>query len=380
MISADDDMHDFKQVLSDDDELAASTVTLARVRNKDFDGANADLCVPPQKAVHEMDFFDVDLRVYSKDSAEELDSENITACNQVETVPFRHLSFAETVEMVEFDPAVHAPPAPMIEYDAALTMAYRVYSTTVPVVVYDAPAPTVAHQVHAVPAPVDEYDAPAACATPSPLMDGSVVKVVHVPQVQVVEKTIEIPQLQTIEKIVDTPEIQTVQCIEGLDAAPDLEMAPAERTLRIPLADSEGAIEELSKAMGERFSAVLDEFVENFDKPEGLSAVIDEHFEKFDKPDKKHESDEYVCGTWASEKGESSIFRDCITNRLSFEEVVDDSGYLHGWLDRHGDGWQARLIFYDMDEEPWYSHSGGEEPEYVGDIHVCLLSETTIET
>ena len=227
--------------------------------------------------------------------------------------------------MVEFDPVVHATPAPMIENDAALTMAYRVYSTPVPVVEYDAPAQTVAHQVHAAPVPVDEYDAPAACATPSPSMDGSVVKVVHVPEVQVVEKTIEIPQLQTIEKIVDTPEIQTVQCTEGLDTAPDLEMAPAERTLRIPLADCEGAIEELSKAMAEGFSAVLDEFIENFDKPEGLSAVIDEHFEKFDKPDKKHESDKYVCGTWASEKGESSIFRDCITNRLSFEEVVDDS-------------------------------------------------------
>ena len=113
----------------------------------------------------------------------------------------------------------------------------------------------------------------------------------------------------------------------------------------------------------------------------GLSAVIDEYFEKFDdKPDKKHESDEYVSGTWASEKGESSIFRDCNTNRLSFEELVDDSGYLHGWLVRSSDGWQARLAFYDMDEEPWYSPSCGEEPEYVGDIHVRLLSETAIET
>ena len=37
---------------------------------------------------------------------------------------------------------------------------------------------------------------------------------------------------------------------------------------------------------------------------------------------------------------------------------MDDSGYLHGWLDRHGDGWQAKLIFYDMDEEPWCAHSG----------------------
>ena len=32
----------------------------------------------------------------------------------------------------------------------------------------------------------------------------------------------------------------------------------------------------------------VSEFIENFDKPEGLSAVIDE----------KHESDEYVCGKW----------------------------------------------------------------------------------
>ena len=29
-------------------------------------------------------------------------------------------------------------------------------------------------------------------------------------------------------------------------------------------------------------------------------------------------------------------------------------------------------------ENPWYS--GGEEPEYVGEIHVCLLSAKTIET
>ena len=135
------------------------------------------------------------------------------------------------------------------------------------------------------------------------------------------------------------------------------------RALRISPADC--GIEELSKAMEEGLSAVLGEYIENFDKPEGLSAVIDEYFEKFDKPDKKHESDEYVCGKWASEKGESSIFRDCNTNRLSFVELVDDSGYLHGWLDRNSDGWQARLAFYDMDEEPWYSPSCGEEPEYV---------------
>ena len=56
-------------------------------------------------------------------------------------------------------------------------------------------------------------------------------------------------------------------------------------TPRISPAYCEGVIEELSKAMEEGFSAVLDEYIENFDKPEGLSAVIDEYFEKFDKPD-----------------------------------------------------------------------------------------------
>ena len=91
-ISADDNLQDmsmspmhgdgFKQVLSDDDGLA---------------------CVPRQKAVRELDFLDV----------------NSPACNRVETVPFRNVSFAETVEMVEFDPAVHAVLSPVIEYNAS---------------------------------------------------------------------------------------------------------------------------------------------------------------------------------------------------------------------------------------------------------------------
>ena len=78
----------FEQVLSDDDGLAASTVSSAIVRSKNFVGANADLC----------------------HSAGELDSEHLTACDRVETAPVRHVSFAETVEVVEFDPAVHAAP------------------------------------------------------------------------------------------------------------------------------------------------------------------------------------------------------------------------------------------------------------------------------
>ena len=214
VISADDDLQDmenipvmgmspmhgdgFEQVLSDDDGLAASTVSLATARSKDFVGANAGLCVSRQKAVRELDLFDVNPRVCSQNSAGELDSENITACNQVDTAPVGHVSFAETVEVVEFDPAVHAAPppmveydtpapnmahrahaapapmveydtpapnmayrahapsAPMVEYDAAPTMAYRVYAAPVPAVEYDASEPTVAHQVHAAPAPVDE--------------------------------------------------------------------------------------------------------------------------------------------------------------------------------------------------------------------------------
>ena len=76
----------------------------------------------------------------------------------------------------------------------------------------------------------------------------------------------------------------------------------------------------------------------------------------------------------------SIICWDCNINCFSFEELVDDSGYFHGWLGRNRIGWQARLSFYDMDEEPWYSPSCGEEPEHVGDFHVRLLLETAIET
>ena len=37
---------------------------------------------------------------------------------------------------------------------------------------------------------------------------------------------------------------------------------------------------------------------------------------------------------------------------------MNDSGYLHGGLNRRGDHWQARLIFYNMDENHWYLDSG----------------------
>ena len=80
------------------------------------------------------------------------------------------------------------------------------------------------------------------------------------------------------------------------------------RTLRISPAECEGAIEELSKAMEEGFSAMLDELVEDFDKPGGIGDMIDksferyECFEKLDKLEKKLESDECVRGKWDSEK------------------------------------------------------------------------------
>ena len=152
------------QVLSDDDGLAASTVSLATVRSKDFVGANAGLCAPRQKAVRELDFFVVNPRVCSQNSAGELDSENITACNQVETAPVCHVSFAETLEVVEFDPDVHAALPPVIEYDTpAPNMAYQAHAALAPMVEYDA-APTMAYRVHVAPAPAVEYDAPAARA------------------------------------------------------------------------------------------------------------------------------------------------------------------------------------------------------------------------
>ena len=124
-ISADDNLQDmsmssmhgdgFKQVLSDDDGLT---------------------CVPRQKAVRELDFLDV----------------NSPACNRVETVPFRHVSFAETLEMVVFDPAVHAVLSPVIEYNASAP-AYRAPAAPAPVVEYDA-ALMMVHRAHAAPTPM----------------------------------------------------------------------------------------------------------------------------------------------------------------------------------------------------------------------------------
>ena len=120
---------------------------------------------------------------------------NSPAGNRVETVPFRHVSFAENVETVEFDPAFHgalspviennasapnvayrayAAPAPMVEYDAALMMVHRAHAASAPTAEYDV-ASTETHWIRAAPTTVVEHDAYAAQAVPSPLVDGSVV-------------------------------------------------------------------------------------------------------------------------------------------------------------------------------------------------------------
>ena len=72
---------DSKQVLIDEVGLADTTVPLGMVRSTDVDGA--------------LDFLDV------------------------ETVPFRHVTYAENVETVEFDPAVHGPLSSVIENNAS---------------------------------------------------------------------------------------------------------------------------------------------------------------------------------------------------------------------------------------------------------------------
>ena len=294
-----DDLHGFKQILSDDQ------------------------CVPRQKTVHEMDFFDV------------------TAYNQVETVPLRHVSFAETVKMVEFDRAVHT-----------LRQSLRLNTT-------------LQHQLWR-----NRYMRYLILWKSTTTGQSSRSCMFH--RYRSWRRQLRFRSCRLSRKSLILQKSRLFNALRVWILLQISKWSLQSEPFALPLADCEGAIEELSKAMAEGFSAVLDEFIENFDKPEGLSAVIDEHFEKFDEPDKNLWSDEYVCGTWASEKGESNIFMDSITNRLSFEEVVDDSEYLHGWLNRHGDGWQARLISYDTDEEPWYSHSGGEEPEYVGGTYMFV--------
>ena len=250
---------------------------------------------------------------------------------------------AAPAPMVEYDAALtmayraHAAPAPMVEYDAAPTVAYRAHAAPAPVVEYDAPALTVATS------PL--VDVPVVQVVQVPQVQ-VVEKTIEIPQLQTIEKFVDIPEIQTVQSTQYSENLETpAEIVEGVEFGPPLPaesappmfataptvepprvvveyiepspvveyVAPApavtyaalapvveyvrqaensdiietneKRTLRISPADCEGVIEELSKAMEEGFSAVLDEYIENFDKPEGLSAVIDEYFEKFDKPD-----------------------------------------------------------------------------------------------
>ena len=215
----DDDLHDFKQ----------------------GDGANADLCVPRRKEVHEMDFLDEDLRVYSKDSAEEISDENLTVYKQMQTVPSRHVSFAETVEKVEFDPAMHAAPLPVVEHNAsASTMAYRAETT----MTLSATTPL----VHAAAIKlVMQHGNCSWSEAVSALRDNNndlIEAILCLEKEETVTQTVNSDIIETSEKralrispVVDTPDIQTLQCTEGLDTAPDLEKVPAERTLSTSLAD-----------------------------------------------------------------------------------------------------------------------------------------------
>ena len=139
--------------------IRLSTVSLARTRINDSVDANASFCVLRQKVVREFDISDSNPRVCRQNSAGELDCENLTACNRMETAIVRHVSFEENVEVVEFDPAVHATPSPVVEYDTpAPNMAYRVHAEPSPMAEYNAPLMLV-HQAHAALAPTVEYDA-----------------------------------------------------------------------------------------------------------------------------------------------------------------------------------------------------------------------------
>ena len=196
---------------------------------------------------------------------------------------------------MEFDPAMHAAPLPVVEYNAsASTMAHRAPETTMKL-------PATTPLVHA--AAMEEENGLHSDGIKLVMLHGDcswseAVSALRANNndlieaiIQCLEKEETVMQavnsdiIKTSEKrthrispVVDTPEIQTLQCTEGLDTAPDLEKAPAERTLGIPPADSEEAIEELSKAMVEGFFAAMDEVIENFDKSDGISAVIDEYF------------------------------------------------------------------------------------------------------
>eukprot|EP00931_Biecheleriopsis_adriatica_P043824 TRINITY_DN25042_c0_g1_i1.p1 TRINITY_DN25042_c0_g1~~TRINITY_DN25042_c0_g1_i1.p1 ORF type:complete len:210 (-),score=58.02 TRINITY_DN25042_c0_g1_i1:31-660(-) len=94
-----------------------------------------------------------------------------------------------------------------------------------------------------------------------------------------------------------------------------------------------------------------------------------------------------IQGRWKSGKGSCSIFEDSMTNRLTYEEPLDDSR-LHGWLEWREDElqegaiacWVAVLHLLGEDELPWYGPSFGPEPEALGEIRVELLPGRKMQT
>eukprot|EP00929_Paragymnodinium_shiwhaense_P003858 TRINITY_DN104553_c0_g1_i1.p1 TRINITY_DN104553_c0_g1~~TRINITY_DN104553_c0_g1_i1.p1 ORF type:complete len:224 (-),score=54.13 TRINITY_DN104553_c0_g1_i1:112-711(-) len=91
-----------------------------------------------------------------------------------------------------------------------------------------------------------------------------------------------------------------------------------------------------------------------------------------------------VLGDWASPKGTCRIFNDTKTNRLSYEEFVEDELRLHGWLERAEEEncWESSLWLLNEDEDPWYGPSYGPMPDILGCIQVRLIPGATdqIET
>lgn len=95
--------------------------------------------------------------------------------------------------------------------------------------------------------------------------------------------------------------------------------------------------------------------------------------------------DDVIRADWVSETGECHIFEDRMTRRLSYEELFEDGGRLHGWLVRIPEeeleaedvrdgvaSWQATLWLLNDSQGPWYGPSFGEEPEQIGDIRVRI--------
>jgi len=94
--------------------------------------------------------------------------------------------------------------------------------------------------------------------------------------------------------------------------------------------------------------------------------------------------EDLMIGVWASDKGTCSnfsILRDHDTNRIAYEEVVDESRHLHGCLKRDGKHlmWEVNLGLKKTGEPPWCGPDCGEETEAVGYLQIQRLTETTLK-